>query len=1169
MLTCSSCSSPAPEGARFCPSCGSEVSGALAEERRVVTVIFADIVGFTTLSEHADPEQVKRLVDGIFQRMVEDVVLFGGHVDKILGDCIVALFGAPITHDDDAERAVRAALKMQQTLSDHNREAGSDLQMRIGINTGEVLVGAFRAGGSYTAMGDVVNTASRLQAEAPPGGVLVGQPTKVLTERPIRYSWFATLTPRGREQSIDAWLAEEVSLRPGRRRRERSTPLIGRAEEAQLLLSGVGYAVARRKALLVAIDGEGGVGKSRLAEEIVRNARDTHQLSVLVGACVAYGEANVWWPVATALSDALQLNDTESDSIRRAGIQRAADLLGRAEDDAEIIRIGEAFLHLVGQPSALDRLDAVRAREELTRALITVLQARCRKGPLLLAIADIHWADTVVLNLLEQLLTNLANLPFVLLTTARPDVEVAWPPNSALFTSLHLRLEPLDRSSTEQLAAAILGEAADSAIVTSLYDRSGGNPLFLEELATLVADGGHVGDLPDSLRTLVSARLDQLTPEQRAMIDNAAVLGTSGNLTALLRFAEALGQQADSSTLDALVEAGLLSREGRRWRFRSQSVRDVAYNTLTKAVRAVRHNGIAESLATIYERFVLSSGSTGSATTNETSREGTANRDEIAHHYATTAELIVELGPVSGVPDDIIERSLKWLILAAERASEQHYMKSAVRLATRGLDLLGEEVDDALVPSMLRLCLIRAASHAEQRNIARARADLDRVLHSSALLGDLESEAEARRILGTVVRLSGNLPGARGEFSEAVRLFREVGKPLRLARALRDRAFVELLGGDLNLAEQLLDEAEQLTQGGADAIGLAWVEWHRAWLSFISGDLSQAEERLALAEQSMTAMGDRGGLGWVLGLLAYVRYYQGRTDEASELADRVLAEALDRGDDWAAGMMQSLQANLWLWRGRTEDALKQGEVARTRFKRMGDGFGELLALAPLTRATAALGRASAHQRTVEEMHLLGDVYQMQGLVLLTEAASAAQLGESDRAVRAAELGVNGTHARIGFTSEAWVAKALGLVQMGRAEDALASLELAERAVDGLTSPYLTSVRVLVDVTLGDFESALARSIAVASDHGASYLDHVYAGVGAALAQARLGSPRAAANALDRAEAIALRTGDVVAKAVIALARSILDPEWEAGQSLDLDVPLHGWRRLFESALARQ
>jgi len=1131
----------------------------------VVTVLFADIVGFTTLSEQMDPEQVKRLVDGVFQKLVEDVNLFGGHVDKIIGDCIVALFGAPVTHDDDPERAVRAALKMQQTLDEHNREGGTALQMRIGINTGEVLVGALRAGGAYTAMGDVVNTASRLQTEAPPGRVLVGQATKGLTDRPIRYTWFATLTPKGKEQSVDAWLAEEVSLRPGRRRRSTSAPLVGRAEEAQLLLSGIGYAVARQKALLVALDGEGGVGKSRLAEEIVRTARADHSMSVLVGACVAYGEANVWWPIATALSDALQLEDSEADGIRRTGMRRAAELLGRTEDDPEIARIGEAFLHLVGQPSSLDRLDAVRAREELTRALITVLQARCRKGPLLLAVADVHWADTVVLNLLEQLLTNLANLPFVLLTTSRPDIEVLWPPNSPLFTAIHLRLEPLDRASTEQLAAAILGESADSAIVAALYDRSGGNPLFLEELATLVAEGGHVGDLPDSLRALVSARLDQLTLEQRCMLDNAAVLGSSGSLTALLRFAEALGQHADSSTLDALVEAGLLAREGRRWRFCSQSVRDVAYNTLTKAVRAVRHNGIAESLASFYERFVASS---VTAVTNEPQREGTANRDEIAHHYATTAELIAELGPVSGVPEDVTDRAVHWLILAAERASEQHYMKSAVRLATRGLDILGEDPDDRHKPSMVRLCLIRAASQAEQRNTARARADLDRVLHSSALMGDLESEAEARRILGTVVRQGGNVPGARGELSEAVRLFRLIGKPLRLARALRDRAFVELLGGDLSLAEQLLDEAEQLTQGGADAIGLAWVEWHRAWLSFISGNLIEAESRLERAQETMTALGDRGGLGWALGLLAYVRYYQGRSDEASELADRVLEEALDRGDDWAAGMMQALQSNLWLWRGRTEEALKQGETARARFRRMGDGFGELLSMAPITRASAALGRASAHQRAVEEMHLLGDAYQMHGLVLLTESASAAQLGEADRAVRAADLAIDDVRSRVGFSSEAFVAKALGLVQLGRAEDALSCLAAAASNAGGALSPYHRAVHVLVDVSLGRYDDALALAVELSGDTDASYLDHVYAGVGAALAHAGVGGPRAALHALDRADAITIRTGDVVARAVITLARSFIDTEWEAGQSLDLDVPMLGWRRLFGTVTGR-
>ena len=231
---------------------------------------------------------------------------------------------------------------------------------------------------------------------------------------------------------------------------------------------------------------------------------------------------------------------------------------------------------------------------------------------------------------------------------------------------------------------------------------------------------------------------------------------------------------------------------------------------------------------------------------------------------------------------------------------------------------------------------------------------------------------------------------------------------------------------------------------------------------------------------------------------------------------------------------------------------------------MGDGFGELLSLAPLVRATAALGRSSAHQRTVEEMHLLGDTYQMQGLVLLAEAASAAQLGESDRAVRASDLAGSQPQTRVGFTSEVWVARALGLLQLGRPDDARASLDHAASTPDGVSSPYLSAVRVLVEVGLGRYEEALERSVALSADLQASYLDHVYAGVGAALAHVRLGSPRAAIHALDRADAIAVRTGDVVAKAVVALARSVIDTEWEAGQALDLDVPLHGWRRLFDT-----
>ena len=214
-MNCPSCGSTAPEGARFCPACGHALV-TRQDERRVATVLFADLVGFTRLSESADPEQVKNIVDRTFERLAADVVSYGGQVDKVIGDALVAIFGAPVAHEDDAERAVRAGLRMQERLEQLNRDAGLDLRMRIGINTGEVLVGALRAGGDYTAMGDVVNTASRLQTIAQPGQVVVGPATHAATSRAVRYEPLGSLSVKGREEAVDAWQAVSAIAPPGR-----------------------------------------------------------------------------------------------------------------------------------------------------------------------------------------------------------------------------------------------------------------------------------------------------------------------------------------------------------------------------------------------------------------------------------------------------------------------------------------------------------------------------------------------------------------------------------------------------------------------------------------------------------------------------------------------------------------------------------------------------------------------------------------------------------------------------------------------------------------------------------------------------------------------------------------------------------------------------------------
>ncbi len=260
------------EGARFCASCGQPLQRR-SDERRVVTVLFADLVGFTTLSETRDPEQVKNLVDNCFERLVADIAAYGGQVDKIVGDAILALFGAPTAHEDDAERAVRAAMAMQRTLDEYTSATGTAmLRMRIGINTGEVLVGALRAGGDYTAMGDVVNTAQRLQTAAQPGQIVVGRSTQEATRHVVRFTDLGPVKARGREEPVEAWVAEEALLPPGARPGRGAAPLVGRDAELGLLTRAIDTAVERRRAELVLVVAEAGMGKTRLAEEVAQLA---------------------------------------------------------------------------------------------------------------------------------------------------------------------------------------------------------------------------------------------------------------------------------------------------------------------------------------------------------------------------------------------------------------------------------------------------------------------------------------------------------------------------------------------------------------------------------------------------------------------------------------------------------------------------------------------------------------------------------------------------------------------------------------------------------------------------------------------------------------------------------------------------------------------------------
>src|SRR3954454_16369419 len=360
VVQCPSCSSEVPAGARFCSSCGHALF-APADERRVVSMLFGDLVGFTSLSEQLDPEHVKNIVDRCFERLAADITAFGGRVDKIVGDAIVALFGAPVAHEDDGERAVRAALQMQRSIAGMADQLGFDVRLRIGVNTGEVLVGALRAGGDYTAMGDVVNVASRLQTIAAPGQVIVGADTYAATSDVMRYEALGPLQARGREEPVEAWRAVEALAPPGYRPLRARPPLIGRDAEIGLLHHALRTSAPRRRAGLVLLLGEAGVGKSRLAEELAERATNDHGAVLLEARCVPYGEGDVSWPLAEAVRQACGVAANEHIDVvtDRCGAASLA-VTGLDPDSPDAVRTHDALAYVLGDPDALAEVESGR-----------------------------------------------------------------------------------------------------------------------------------------------------------------------------------------------------------------------------------------------------------------------------------------------------------------------------------------------------------------------------------------------------------------------------------------------------------------------------------------------------------------------------------------------------------------------------------------------------------------------------------------------------------------------------------------------------------------------------------------------------------------------------------------------------------------------------------------
>jgi class 3 adenylate cyclase/tetratricopeptide (TPR) repeat protein len=601
---CATCGQDNPDVARFCLACGAALGvdeAAPQEERRFISVLFVDLVGFTARAERLDPEDVRAVLTPYHETVRREIESFGGVVEKFIGDAVMSVFGAPTAYGDDAERAVRAALAVRDSVRELNDgDARLDLQIRIAVNTGEALVslGARPSMGESMVAGDVVNTASRLQSAAPVNGIIVGEETYASTRDAIRYEATPPIEAKGKSSVVTAWLAQEALVAAGERKISRA-PLVGRGRELGVL-QGIWERVSdERTPTLVTIVGPPGVGKTRLGIEFGRVVGELGGRSVR-GRSLPYRDSSAYGAFAAQVKQFCGI--FESDSIE-VGLQKLSDAVTQLLGPTESAEVAGHLAILLG----LDREGSVADRETLFFSVRRFIEAVAGNEPTMLVFEDVHWADRSLLDLVELLAARLRDLPILLLALARPellDARPGWGGGLPAYTALPL--DQLKESEARELAAQLLGTSENGGRAEQaalLAETGAGNPLFIEQLAATLAETkpGDDSPLPTTIRGIVAARLDALPAAERAVLLDAAVGGKVFWRGALERMTE--HPEALPELLGALEGRDLIRRQSvsaiegdQQFMFKHVLIRDVAYDLLPRARRRERHAQVAQFL---------------------------------------------------------------------------------------------------------------------------------------------------------------------------------------------------------------------------------------------------------------------------------------------------------------------------------------------------------------------------------------------------------------------------------------------------------------------------------------------------------------------------------------------------------------------------------------------
>ena len=673
------------------------------EVRKTVTILFCDVVGSTSLGEATDPETTRRVMTRYAASMSEIVHQHGGTVERFRGDEVMAVFGVPVAHEDDALRAVRTATEMQRALAELNGELlqtwGVELACRIGINTGEVVAGDHGTGEGFVT-GDAVNLAKRLEQAAEPGTILIGTATYPLVKDAVKVGPRERFSAKGKREPVARFRLDEVDTGASGYARRLDAPLVNRAKELEALRRLVHDAFEARRCGIVTILGTAGIGKSRIARELALELEDV--ADVATGRCLPYGSGITFWPLQQLVTDL-------------GGMEAAATVLAETDDGAVVLE----RLQAVTTPA-----DTSAPSTEVFWAVRRLLERISERRPLLVAFEDLHWAEPTMLDLVEYI-AAFATGPLVLLCIARPELLETRPS----LAGTRLDLEHLsDRETTELVGALGID---DTDLVQRITSTSEGNPLFAEQLAAMMADSAPSDaiELPASIHALLAARIDSLEPAERRMLERASIIGKEFWPRALVALSSHADQAHVTGRLMTLVRKGLVKPARAEvpgedaYRFRHSLICDETYAGIPKAVRAELHERFARWL-------------------QEQAREGQGlgEHDEIlGYHFEQAHRYRTELVPADEHARALAAEAGSLLATAGRRALGRDDLPAAGVMFERALALLSDDDPDR---SALLTELGSAAMRAGEWE--RARSLLEDAIASAVRHDDLRSELRAR-----------------------------------------------------------------------------------------------------------------------------------------------------------------------------------------------------------------------------------------------------------------------------------------------------------------------------------------------------------------------------------------------------------------------------------------